>query len=42
MRTTIPPRARPIGRRTVLKAGLALAAYEIGSPFPIRALSTNR
>jgi branched-chain amino acid transport system substrate-binding protein len=39
MRTTIPPRARPIGRRTVLKAGLALAAYEIGSPFPIRALA---
>jgi branched-chain amino acid transport system substrate-binding protein len=39
MRATIPPRARPIGRRTVLKAGLALAAYNIGSPFPIRALA---
>jgi branched-chain amino acid transport system substrate-binding protein len=39
MRTTMPPRARPIGRRTVLKAGLALAACEIGSPFPIRALA---
>src|SRR3984893_11317710 len=39
MRTTMPPRARPIGRRTVLKAGLALAACEIASPFPIRALA---
>src|ERR1700674_3562896 len=42
MRTTMPPRARPIGRRTVLKAGLALAACEIGSRFPIRAMADER
>src|ERR1700674_3237391 len=39
MRTTMPPRARPIGRRTVLKAGLAWTACAIASPFPIRALA---
>ena len=30
--------AHPVGRRTVLKTGWALAALEIASAFPIRAL----
>jgi branched-chain amino acid transport system substrate-binding protein len=29
--------ARPVERRTILKAGLAWAAFEVASPFPIRA-----
>jgi branched-chain amino acid transport system substrate-binding protein len=32
-----PPDARPLGRRTVLKAGLALTACGLTSPIPIRA-----
>jgi branched-chain amino acid transport system substrate-binding protein len=39
MRTTTPPRVTPIGRRTVLKAGLAWTACEIAAPFPIHALA---
>jgi branched-chain amino acid transport system substrate-binding protein len=38
MRRMMPLCTRPVGRRTVLKAGLALGALEIASPFPIRAL----
>lgn len=30
--------AHPVGRRTVLKTGLALGVLEVASPFPIRAL----
>jgi branched-chain amino acid transport system substrate-binding protein len=41
MRTTTPPRVRPIGRRTVLKAGLAWTACEIASPLPVRALAAE-
>jgi branched-chain amino acid transport system substrate-binding protein len=39
MRTTTPPRIRPVGRRTVLKAGLAWAACGLAAPVPIRALA---
>jgi branched-chain amino acid transport system substrate-binding protein len=39
MRTIMPPRARPVGRRTVLKAGLALTACGLAAPVPIRALA---
>jgi len=36
-RMTPPPRARPLKRRTVLKAGLAWSAFSVASPFPIHA-----
>ena len=39
MRIITPPRARPVGRRTVLKAGLALTACGLAAPTPIRALA---
>ena len=38
MRRMTPFCAQPVGRRTVLRTGLALGAVEIASPFPIRAL----
>jgi hypothetical protein len=38
MRRMTPFGGQPVGRRTVLKTGLALGALEIASPFPIRAL----
>jgi branched-chain amino acid transport system substrate-binding protein len=37
MRTRKPARERPIGRRAVLKAGLALSAGGLVAPLPIRA-----
>jgi branched-chain amino acid transport system substrate-binding protein len=39
MGTNPPPRVRPIGRRTVLKAGLAWTACGLAAPVPIRALA---
>ena len=38
MRRMTPFCAHPVGRRTVLKTGLALGVLEVASPFPIRAL----
>ncbi len=38
MRRMTPLCSQPVGRRTVLKTGLALGALEIASVFPIRAL----
>jgi branched-chain amino acid transport system substrate-binding protein len=38
MRRMTPFCAQPVGRRTVLRTGLALSALEIASPFPIHAL----
>jgi branched-chain amino acid transport system substrate-binding protein len=39
MRTKLPPRVRTVGRRTVLKAGLAWTACGLAAPVPIRALA---
>ena len=39
MRTGTPPRVRPLARRTVIKAGLALTASALAAPVPIRALA---
>jgi branched-chain amino acid transport system substrate-binding protein len=38
MREMTPPCARPLERRTALKAGLAWGALQIASPFPLHAL----
>jgi branched-chain amino acid transport system substrate-binding protein len=37
MRKMYPPRAQPVARRTILKGGLAWAAFEIAAPAPILA-----
>jgi branched-chain amino acid transport system substrate-binding protein len=37
MRKTPPPHTRLVGRRTLLRAGLAWGALELAAPFPIRA-----
>ena len=39
MRKITPPRARLVGRRTVLKTGLAWTACGLAAPVPIRALA---
>lgn len=39
MRTKMPPRGKTVGRRTVLKAGLAWTACGLAAPVPIRALA---
>jgi branched-chain amino acid transport system substrate-binding protein len=36
MRKTPPPHTRLVGRRTLLRAGLAWGALELAAPFPIR------